>query len=896
MTVPANLNRVDYTGTGSAGPFTVPFPFYDASHLTVLQTDALFNQATLTGWTATGAGGPSGAVTLAAACPVGSTLTIMRIVPLTQITSIKNQEAFYPEVHEQEMDLLAMADQQLDEAMDRTLRLPAGMSGVDMTLPRPDPGHALVWNAAGDGLENAGSASATLQQDLADSADVAKGDAMIAVKQPFAGAVARTQHDKNQECVSVLDFGADPTGVSDSSDAINAALASGAKKIYAPSGRYKILKTIVIPKGVSLIGDGIPATIFDASSAVYADLTDGVHINSMQGTLDAISDISVDIIKGVKGVTFVDTLHGLTQNDVFVIFNPTNYSWSAWRSNYKAGEFLKVATVSGATVSLQNQTVDAYTASNIDVYKLNGGSSTLSGFTLIGLSDTSNQIYGLNVTNGIDCIIDNVKVEKCSYHQIQVKRCFNVAINNVICNEDFVNSYGTDYGLVIANCQNVNINGGYYAASRHGMTTGGAAEVGDVTVRFIKISNSHITTTGNVSALDYHGNTEYAQCINCSVNGGIVYAGNHLLFDSVSVLNEIGHVTNALYGVELNGLDIVFNNCYVKTNTYSTSGYGCFIDMGTPGGSFGPNVKYGGNFIVQNCIFETYSTDSGGAGNTRHGIYIYNSGYAGSEPINITIRNNKILSHNIVNGNGIYVRGVYSTGSTIESVEISGNQFKNFGYSISHSTAAKTIARNVVFANNIFNGGNSFCLIEDVSNSVIFKNNFIEEMDGYPSVYGTGGGILTDLVHASENTIKNCGKTVSTSSSTRAALVYANVNRLISHGNVTGTNNQYLQVASNSGFVVGETVTGGTSGATGVIYSLGSTLFINITTTRTGTFTPGETITGGTSSASTTLTNIYSTNFYDQSFGTITKLWHGRNVDLDGNIPYKTGIGTETAI
>jgi hypothetical protein len=206
MTVPANLNRVDYTGTGSAGPFTVPFPFYDASHLTVLQTDALFNQTTLTGWTATGAGGPSGAVTLAAACPVGSTLTIMRIVPLTQITSIKNQEAFFPEVHEQEMDLLAMADQQLDEAMDRTLRLPAGLSGVDMTLPKPDPGHALVWNAAGDGLENAGAASATLQQDLADSADVAKGDEMIAVKQPFTGAVARTQHDKNTDSQNVNDY------------------------------------------------------------------------------------------------------------------------------------------------------------------------------------------------------------------------------------------------------------------------------------------------------------------------------------------------------------------------------------------------------------------------------------------------------------------------------------------------------------------------------------------------------------------------------------------------------------------------------------------------------------------------------------------------------------------
>lgn len=259
MTVPANLNRVDYTGTGTTGPFTVPFPFFDTSHLTVIQTDALFNQTTLTGWTATGAGGPSGAVTLAVACPVGSTLTIMRIVPLTQITSIKNQEAFYPEVHEQEMDLLAMADQQLDEAMDRTLRLPAGLSGVDMTLPKPDPGHSLVWNAAGDGLENAGGASATLQQDLADSADVAKGDEMIAVKQPFAGAVDRTQHDKNAEWVSVLDFGADPTGITDSTPEIQNALDSG-KSVYIPNGIY-LFSTLNVKSNTILRGESRAAIL-----------------------------------------------------------------------------------------------------------------------------------------------------------------------------------------------------------------------------------------------------------------------------------------------------------------------------------------------------------------------------------------------------------------------------------------------------------------------------------------------------------------------------------------------------------------------------------------------------------------------------------------------------------
>ncbi|MGE4781395.1 hypothetical protein [Yersinia enterocolitica] len=42
--------------------------------------------------------------------------------------------------------------------------------------------------------------------DLASSAD-GKGDALIGVKQPFTGAVGRTQHDKNQDLISTADFG-----------------------------------------------------------------------------------------------------------------------------------------------------------------------------------------------------------------------------------------------------------------------------------------------------------------------------------------------------------------------------------------------------------------------------------------------------------------------------------------------------------------------------------------------------------------------------------------------------------------------------------------------------------------------------------------------------------------
>lgn len=62
--------------------------------------------------------------------------------------------------------------------------------------------------------------------DFSNTADITKGDALIGVKQPGAGAVARTQHDKNAEYVSVRDFGAIGDGITDDTAALSAAAAA----------------------------------------------------------------------------------------------------------------------------------------------------------------------------------------------------------------------------------------------------------------------------------------------------------------------------------------------------------------------------------------------------------------------------------------------------------------------------------------------------------------------------------------------------------------------------------------------------------------------------------------------------------------------------------------------
>lgn len=100
--------------------------------------------------------------------------------------------------------------------------------------------------------------------DLANTSDVSKGDALVGFRQSnssglLTGSVGRTVHQKLQEQVSVLDFGADNSGATDCSVAVQAAISSGATSVYFPAGTYKcsvVVSLGLCPKGPpNLIGE-----------------------------------------------------------------------------------------------------------------------------------------------------------------------------------------------------------------------------------------------------------------------------------------------------------------------------------------------------------------------------------------------------------------------------------------------------------------------------------------------------------------------------------------------------------------------------------------------------------------------------------------------------------------
>lgn len=130
MTLPSNLNKHTYVGNGlqTAWPFT--FPIFSSSDIKVYLTNVsteIVSEVTSN----YSVDIDNSQVTY----PVSGTaltsdykLTILRVVGITQETSLINQGAFLPKVIEKALDKLTAISQQLDEGMERSVKVQIGSS------------------------------------------------------------------------------------------------------------------------------------------------------------------------------------------------------------------------------------------------------------------------------------------------------------------------------------------------------------------------------------------------------------------------------------------------------------------------------------------------------------------------------------------------------------------------------------------------------------------------------------------------------------------------------------------------------------------------------------------------------------------------------------------------
>ena len=160
MSLSTTNNRNDAIGSGSLDTFPYTFRIFKEEDLKVTTSSGGVETLLVLGvdYTVTGVGEDAGGTVILTAgnLPLDDLITTRRVVELLQETDIKNQGDFFAETHEDQMDRHTMADQQQQDELDRSIKLPETVSPsiFDPTLPADiaTANRAITTNAAGDGL------------------------------------------------------------------------------------------------------------------------------------------------------------------------------------------------------------------------------------------------------------------------------------------------------------------------------------------------------------------------------------------------------------------------------------------------------------------------------------------------------------------------------------------------------------------------------------------------------------------------------------------------------------------------------------------------------------------------------------------------------------------------
>lgn len=161
MTVATTINRVQTDGDDSTTSFpTTGFSFFLESELEVYLVDTTTDpdtetlQTITTHYTVTGGDGSTGTVEMVTAPSATEKLLIVRVLPLTQSTDLVNNDSSDADVVEEVFDRGTMIAQQLEEGLDRAIKLPISSDVTDLAIPDPESEKHLRWNTAATALEN----------------------------------------------------------------------------------------------------------------------------------------------------------------------------------------------------------------------------------------------------------------------------------------------------------------------------------------------------------------------------------------------------------------------------------------------------------------------------------------------------------------------------------------------------------------------------------------------------------------------------------------------------------------------------------------------------------------------------------------------------------------------
>ena len=146
--------RIQYVADGKLNAYEFPFVIFNPSDINVYFNDKVQDSASYTVTMSQNTEG--GEVSFETAPASGTIITIVRNLAIKRTSTFQEGGALRAKVLNNEFDYQMACQQQIADSLNRSMVLPpyAVDTDVDLTLPTPSAGKAIVWNSDGTNLEN----------------------------------------------------------------------------------------------------------------------------------------------------------------------------------------------------------------------------------------------------------------------------------------------------------------------------------------------------------------------------------------------------------------------------------------------------------------------------------------------------------------------------------------------------------------------------------------------------------------------------------------------------------------------------------------------------------------------------------------------------------------------
>lgn len=244
----------------------------------------------------------------------------------------------------------------------------------------------------------------------------------------LVGYESRTVYAKLAESVSVIDTGADPLGLGDSTASFAAAFATG-RRVYAPKGTY-LLNLTVLPNGATLYGDGPGSTIIKPLTNIVRG---AITVNSSSSTtfVDNLTFRDLKFLGDVAASGFSEQVHLLTLNGVRNVLIE-NVHFVGFRGD---GLYIGSGDVGGQERHNHNVTVQKCLFDGLNNDNRNG-LSVIDGTNITIFDNTFQNCTRTNMPGAIDIEPDNA-----AFHVIDGVKILGNKFNNVGGNLGVISLY-----------------------------------------------------------------------------------------------------------------------------------------------------------------------------------------------------------------------------------------------------------------------------------------------------------------------------------------------------------------------------------------------------------------------------------------------------------------------